>query len=72
VERFDPASSGVYLKTDPKGPRAVVFFSKPEQKRWGVATWTPGKKILVIGGDSTNPGAKAAQLVECLLMEEPK
>jgi hypothetical protein len=45
----------------------------PEACQWlGVASWKPGRKIEVIGNDSSNREAKWAWLVNSLLMDDPK
>jgi hypothetical protein len=71
IDRHDGVvnKTGLYLKTkDGKG--VLIHFSPADHKRLNVASWKPGQKIEVIGGDSSNPGMP--WLVNCLPMSDPK
>jgi hypothetical protein len=66
-----PNTTGLFLVTQNKDRKVLIHFSPREFERLNVASWKPGQRIEVIGGDSTNPGGWG-WLVECLLMDDPK
>jgi hypothetical protein len=72
VERYNSSLAGIILKTKTPKPGALIHFTPDDAERLGVKSWKPGTQIEVIGGDSTNPKASYAWLVNAILMADPK
>jgi hypothetical protein len=69
IDKLD-VNSGVFFKTDAKGPKVVAHFGPEEFKK--ISSWKPGQKIEVIGLSTIVPGASQITVMNCQPMDDPK